>query len=293
MQKEATNHIIYAIVLIIVVSGIVFYQQKSISNINLSLDKLTSKIDDNTNRLQSENDLLLTYIGDIKTDINKENATINLLQADLSQLRSKTSKVEEQVSTLQLQNNDFSSIIPQVLKSTVVIKTDVGIGSGFIIDPAGYIATNYHVVEDATAGFVSTSDGVIHRVKIVGYNKLADIAVLKIDGSFDAILFADSDSVKTGQKVIAVGSPNGFDFTVTEGIVSATHRKDPNTSNIYIQIDAALNPGNSGGPLVDGTGKVVGMNTLKVMGQEGIGFALEGNQVQSIVWPMVDADKHQ
>lgn len=285
MAKEATQHIIYALVLVILVSGIVYLQQRN-------LDEMESMLNTLNENLQSQNDILISYISDLRKDATQKNETIKILQAEISQLKSKTLQVEEQITSLQIENQDFSAIIPSVLKSVVVIKTNVALGSGFIVDPEGYIATNYHVVEDATAGYVSTSDKVIHKVRIVGFDKNADVAVLKIDGSFNAILFGDSTKVQIGQKVIAVGSPDGFEYSVTQGIISSTDRRDL-SGNRYFQIDAAINPGSSGGPLIDGAGKVIGMNTLKITGQEGLGFALQGSQVMDIAFPFVDADKRE
>ena len=111
-----------------------------------------------------------------------------------------------------------------------------------------------------------------------------DIALLKIDDtSYNPIELEDSNNVQIGQKVIAIGNPLGLQFSVSEGIVSAVNREGENKLNAYIQTDASLNPGNSGGPLIDTDGKVIGINNFKISDSENIGFALESNYIKSTV----------
>ena len=107
--------------------------------------------------------------------------------------------------------------------------------------------------------------------------------MLKIEGTFTPISLANSDDVQIGQKVIAIGNPLGLQFSVTEGIVSAINRAGSNGLKDYIQTDAALNPGNSGGPLIDTSGKVIGINNFKIGGSENIGFALESNYIKQTI----------
>jgi len=155
-----------------------------------------------------------------------------------------------------------------------------GQGSGVIIDEAGYILTNNHVVAGATRVDVELSDGhTVRNAKVIGVDPLTDIAVLKIDvGGLKAAEWGDSDELKVGDPVLAAGSPFGLARTITAGIISAKGRRgvvhDLNYQD-FLQTDAALNPGNSGGPLVDLNGKVVGINTA-IYGQryQGISFAI-------------------
>ncbi len=141
-----------------------------------------------------------------------------------------------------------------------------GEGSGVIVDKRGYIITNFHVIDGASEAKVKLSDGqVISNVTLVGADPATDIAVLKINASgLIAAPWGDSDALQVGDPVLAIGNPFGFDRTVTAGIISATERHNVVGNGGYqdfIQTDAAVNPGNSGGPLVNMKGQVVGINT--------------------------------
>ncbi len=167
-----------------------------------------------------------------------------------------------------------------------------GTGSGFVIDKAGYILTNYHVVKGAdTIEVRFKGDPKAYKAKVVGAVPPMDIALLKVDAPREKLVplpLGDSDRVEVGEKAIAIGNPFGLDFTVTEGIVSAV-RKNPGVESslvpYLIQTDAAINPGNSGGPLLDSRGEVIGINSaiLTPSGQvgapqfAGIGFAIPIN----------------
>ncbi len=178
---------------------------------------------------------------------------------------------------------DFSGIIEAAVKSVVSIKTDVAQGSGFIISEDGYVITNTHVLNKASFAKALTSDGNLRDAGLIGYDAVLDVAVLKISGSFDSIEFGDSDDVRVGEKAIAIGNPLGLSFSVSEGIVSALDREGPNGENVYIQIDVPLNPGNSGGPLVNKKGEVIGINNFKVGNSEGLGFALEADTAVKVI----------
>lgn len=188
---------------------------------------------------------------------------------------------------LNLKSQDFSRIVEDVIESVVSVKTDKNIGSGAIISGNGYIVTNYHVIKDAASGAVKTYDGNTHAVRVVGFDEGKDIAVLKIEGSFKALSFGDSNDVDVGQRVIALGSPAGLEFSVNEGIISA--RREIDGKN-YFQTDVALNPGNSGGPLVDARGEIIGINNFKIQGFEGLNFALESNDAKTITDQIISQD---
>lgn len=174
-------------------------------------------------------------------------------------------------------------------------------GSGFIIHQDGYIVTNNHVVEDVDELFVVLSDGSEVPAEVVGRDVYADLAVLKADGEMPAVIvLGDSDKLKPGESVIAIGSPLGdFRNSVTVGVISATGRMI-DTGQGYemenlIQTDAAINSGNSGGPLVNLAGEVVGINTLVVRGSagsataEGLGFAIPSNIAHLISQQIIQA----
>ena len=169
------------------------------------------------------------------------------------------------------------------------------LGSGFVIDKAGHIVTNYHVVENARSVDVSFSNNESMKAKIVGADASTDIAVLQVDTHARALTplaLGNSDAVRVGDSVVAIGNPFGYDRTVTAGIVSALQRviRAPNSYSIdhVIQTDAALNKGNSGGPLLDARGNVIGVNSQIAAGDSGasgnvgIGFAVPINTVKTV-----------
>jgi len=166
----------------------------------------------------------------------------------------------------------------------VTIKTNVAQGSGFFIAHNGYIVTNAHVMEGATSAGVITYDGKTHSVSRIGVDSTMDVILLKInDDSYEPLELGNSDNVQVGEKVIAIGNPYGLSFSVSQGIVSNTHQQGSNGLNAYILTDTALNPGNSGGPLIDVDGKVIGINNFKISESEGLGFALESNYIKDTI----------
>ena len=160
------------------------------------------------------------------------------------------------------------------------------LGSGFIINKDGYIVTNNHVVENADKIEVILKDEKEYDAEIVGRDANTDLALIKIkpDRDLPVLLFGDSDALKVGQWVVAIGSPFGLEHTVTAGIVSAKGRViGSGPYDDFIQTDASINPGNSGGPLINMQGKVVGINTAIIAGGSGIGFAIPINLAKNIV----------
>ena len=160
-----------------------------------------------------------------------------------------------------------------------------GVGSGFIMSREGYILTNNHVVEDAGQIKVKLASGKEYDGKIVGRDPKTDLALVKIDGASDLhpLPLGNSDELKVGSWVVAVGSPFGLEQTVTAGIVSAKGRViGSGPYDNFIQTDASINPGNSGGPLINTKGEVVGINTAIVAQGKGIGFAIPVNMAKDI-----------
>lgn len=168
-----------------------------------------------------------------------------------------------------------------------------GIGSGVIVSPDGYIATNDHVVDGATQIRVTLNDRRVYTAKVIGVDKLNDLAVIKIDAhDLTSVPWGDSAKLHTGQTVLAFGNPFGnFPFTVTRGIVSGLNRPNPYSDDArkpgdFIQTDAAINPGNSGGPLVNAYGEVVGIDTFIISNSgsfAGAGFAIPVQIVKNSV----------
>lgn len=154
---------------------------------------------------------------------------------------------------------------------------ELGQGSGVIVDPDGYVITNNHVVANASGVAVRLSDGTKYPATVVGTDPKSDVAVLKVNvAGLTAAPWGDSEALKVGQQILAVGSPFGLDQTVTGGIISAKERHDLVDELVFqdfLQTDAAINPGNSGGPLVNLRGEVVGINT-KIVGEGSRGSVL-------------------
>ena len=235
------------------------------------------------NKLEKTNEALGFYQEELnkKIDTNKveTQSNINELAKNLLEIQR---SLEKKIGTIQAETSaDFSGIIKDVAKSVVTVKTDIAQGSGFIIKSTGYVVTNAHVIRNAGAASITTSDGQVKKVFLVGYNPGLDLALLKIQGVYPHLEFEGSKNVEIGEKVIAIGNPLGLSFSVSEGIVSGKNRFGENNLPAYIQTDAALNPGNSGGPLINTKGKVIGINNFKVQGGEGLGFALESNYIIS------------
>ena len=177
------------------------------------------------------------------------------------------------------------SISPQQRKTRAV-------GSGFIVDPTGYIITNDHVIRQAERIFVTLDDGTTLLAKVAGRDPYTDLAVLKVDGeSFPFVTLGDSDEIRIGDWVVAVGNPFGFGGSFTAGILSARGRDiRSGPYDDYLQIDAPINRGNSGGPLFDAAGKVIGVNTAifsPTGGNVGIGFAIPAKVVATVVKDLI------
>lgn len=174
-----------------------------------------------------------------------------------------------------------------------------GLGSGMIIDAQGHILTNNHVVGNASEIEVLLSNGNRYTAKLVGADPKTDLAVIKIEvkEALPYVSFGDSDNMDVGHWVITIGHPRGLDQTVTQGIISAKHRRgilDPNNYQDFLQTDAAINPGNSGGPLLNLQGEVIGVNTAITSqsgGFEGIGFAIPSNMATYVAKGLIEYGK--
>lgn len=169
-----------------------------------------------------------------------------------------------------------------------------GLGSGVVFSTDGAILTNNHVIEDALSINVRLRDGRYVPAKVIGRDPAMDLAVVKIEASgLVAAKFADSDTIRVGEWVVAIGSPFGFGYTVTTGVLSAKGRGGLGMSAIedYLQTDASINPGNSGGPLCDLDGRVIGINTMVVGRGSGIGFAVPSNMARRVAEQLLKTGK--
>ncbi len=198
-------------------------------------------------------------------------------------------------------SNVYSRIAPSVVHIKNAKKKDEkknrdhsgeSVGSGFIISSDGYIITNHHVVDQANELFVTLDEGTLLKAELKGSDASTDLAVIKVDSkSFRSLSFADSDIVRPGQIAIAIGNPYGLQQTVTAGVVSAVGRSlragNGRLIDDVIQTDAALNPGNSGGPLMNSSGHVIGVNTAIISSAQGICFAVSSNLAAHIAGQII------
>jgi putative serine protease PepD len=201
----------------------------------------------------------------------------------------------------QLQST-FVNVFRKVSPSVVQIRTSAGLGSGIVFDTKGNIVTNDHVVRGSTSFTVTTSAGKRLTGTLVGEFPQDDLAVIKVDGTgLHPATFADSSKLQVGMIAIAIGNPLGLTSSVTEGIVSALNRQEPEGNGVIlqnaIQTSAAINPGNSGGALVDIQGRVIGIPTLAIQDPQlggaaaGIGFAIPSNTVSDIAGQIARSGK--
>jgi S1-C subfamily serine protease len=267
-NKSHKNLIITLIVILVISQAVTIYlifdkSSESLDAINNAESKLNQQITLNQQDAQSKINTITTTLQSVTT-LQED------FQEELGEIKATTS-------------SDFSGIIETEIEGVVTIKTDISQGTGFLITETGYLVTNYHVIQGAKAAGVFTSDNQQHQVSLVGHNANMDVALLKIEEKSHAIELGDSDDVKVGEKVLAIGNPLGLSFTATEGIISALHRKGSNELPYYFQTDVSLNPGNSGGPLLNTQGQVIGINNFKISDAENIGFALEINHAKDAI----------
>jgi len=226
------------------------------------------------------------------------------VDSDLSRLSGET----RQLSQIEVEGeNDSSAVISTASVVGIAVRQNSGsrlaavldevwsVGSGCILDSRGYIVTNYHVIGRETDEiYVTLYGGDVVNGKMVWESPELDLAVIKIPvAGLPSMTLGDSDEVRLGERAIAVGNPLGFEFqrTVTAGVISGLNRT-VSSNGIFmedlIQTDASINTGNSGGPLFNGKGELIGINTIKVESAEGMGFAIPVNQIKPIIAKIVE-----
>jgi len=239
---------------------------------------LTKKIEATQADAQLKFNELSNTLIEVKDGVNSLNTQIGSLDSQIGSLDKEMTSLKASASS------DFSGVIESAIKSVVTIKTNLAQGSGFIIADGGYVVTNEHVMSGATSASITTYDGKIHSVTKIGEDINMDITLLKIlSTSYSPLELENSNNVQIGEKVIAIGNPLGLQFSVSEGIVSAVNREGDNGISGYLQTDTSLNSGNSGGPLINKEGKVVGINNFKIIGGENLGFALQSDYLKDTI----------
>lgn len=245
---------------------------------------------------QNKDEVIQTDSQDFAGNINPESDTISLTEVNVPGVKYTADEMQN-INVYEQCNEAVVNINTQVMGVNWFLEPVVengGSGSGSIIDSRGYVVTNVHVISGATKIYISLSDGTQYEGKVIGSDSESDIAVLKFNPPSGTVLktipFGDSQSLKVGQKVIAIGNPFGLERTMTTGIVSGLGRPIQNSNSTIIrdmiQTDTAINPGNSGGPLLDTAGRMVGINTMIYSSSgnnAGVGFAVPASTAQRVV----------
>lgn len=252
--------------------------------------------------------LLISGCGAVQESSSSKGEPVSTLAPTIIERTRIDFKEAEPLQVAKALNTAMADTVEKVLPSVVVIRTEatqyivdwygrllreaqrpVGQGSGVIIDSRGYVITNNHVLQGGQRIEVVLHDESIYEAELVGRNEQTDIAVLKIKGETNQVFTAmepgDSDAIRVGEMVMAIGSPYSLSSTVTHGLISQKGRAEANLPIVdFIQTSAAINPGNSGGPLIDMEGNLIGINTMirtggpTSQGSIGIGFAIPSNQ---------------
>ena len=225
-----------------------------------------------------------TTASPVVTAVPNESKTgaVNVLEAQVISVYEAVSPAVVNITNRSYVYSRFMQAVPQE-----------GTGSGFVYDTEGHIVTNYHVVENAEELLVTLAGGQVHEAEIVGADPANDLTVIRIDAGADLpepLALGDSDGLRVGQFVVAIGNPFGLEQTLTTGVVSALGRVIESSDGSFIgeaiQTDAAINPGNSGGPLLDLEGRVAGVNSQIISpsgASAGIGFAVSANTVRRVI----------
>jgi S1-C subfamily serine protease len=238
--------------------------------------------------------------GVLQTEVNNLKLQLNSAQQEINSL-----KEEVRITNLPSSPQDIgvTEIYNQTRNSVVLIRTDLGTGSGWVYDSLGHIITNNHVVEGATTIEVTFQTGDVLKASLVGRDPYSDMAVIKVkavSGLLHPMKVGVSSQLVVGQTVIAIGNPFGLANTLTVGVISATGRQMSTVNNYaivdVIQTDAAINPGNSGGPLLNLNGEVVGMNTAIISNSNvfsGIGFAIPSDTITREAQSIIDSGSYE
>ena len=254
----------------------------------LTTHYIKSTIESNIEKIKSNNSKQV-MLENFKKTRNNDLTFLNTQTPDFVEIAKKSINTVVHVKSASSNSSDFS--IEDFLFGRAQKRPQMGSGSGVIVSSDGYIITNHHVIETAEEIQITTNDNQSYEAKIIGSDEQNDIALLKIESSEDLpyAVFGDSDSTQIGEWVLAVGNPFNLTSTVTAGIISAKSRSlDPTgrTTQSYIQTDAAVNPGNSGGALINDKGELIGINTAiqtQTGSYVGYSFAVPSNIAKKVI----------
>lgn len=267
------RNVLYSLVVVLVI-----LQTTSFVMLSIQISKLNVRLDDEMQTAQAD---ILALTQELEESEVRHQENFQILSETLAQQQKDFS---QEIKLLKSSQEDFSGVVEDAVKSVVTISTDRSVGSGFIIHPSGYVVTNHHVIQGSEDSInVLTYERKRYEAEYIGSDTVRDLALLKIPGTYQELELAERSELQVGKKVIAIGNPLGLSFTVTEGIISGLDRLGPNGLEEYVQTDVSLNPGNSGGPLIDIQGKVVGINNFKIGGAEALGFSLESTVIRDRV----------
>lgn len=289
ISKTFLNIVYLIVICLLIFQSYLYYDLKM--NISKDIESIEDSLLSLDNKINSEKSELDEEISDLRNEsanaIKGLGGNINALMKESEESKKAIKELSvglEELENVQVQaSKDFSSIIEDVIDSVVVVKAGNDFGSGVFVSPE-YLITNYHVVKDNQDNIViGTVNNKAFRADLIGYEPNIDLAVLYVKGgNFPFLEFENVNNVKIGESVIAVGSPLGLSFSVTQGIVSSKQRTGPNRLNIYLQTDTPINPGNSGGPLINLNKKIVAINTWKIANVEGLGFSIRADVVKDV-----------
>ncbi len=232
---------------------------------------------------------------------------LDRMETTLSEQKNEIQDLQNRIEIIDTINQTglmpWPTIYDQLKDSVVLIQTDLGLGSGFVYDEKGHIITNHHVIEDADTIQVTFLDGSVTSANVVGTDPYSDLAIIKVDSqgiTLQPVVLGVSSDLTVGEPVAAMGNPFGLSDTLTAGIISALERTMEAAGNYVIidiiQIDAAVNPGNSGGPLVNLKGQVVGVNTAiqsETGSFAGIGFAIPSDTVKREIDDLIESGTYE
>lgn len=278
-KKKALNkHRIHRNVLYVLCFILIISQLSSFIFLGLQISKTQVDLEKTKFEIKKEiSSSLEEYTRENQKNLNE------LTQLVINQKNSFES-FQEQVDLLKSSQGDFSDVIEKAVKGVVSVAGEKSAATGFAVSGNGYIVTNEHVISGSSTIKIMKYNREVLNANLIGIDKDKDLALLKVNSTFDHLYLADSEKLGVGNKVIAIGNPLGLSFSASEGIISGLDRKGPSGFNEYIQTDVSLNQGNSGGPLLDTSGRVVGINNFKIGGNaEGLGFALESNSIKETI----------